>query len=150
MDDDGQQFLDRVECLSQSRPELEFPQWGDDVLCEYCARCVLADSFAELRSAPFVEILKSKLTGLQLAALERKAPEKLTVPSGNQISLDYHPGKSPVLAVRIQEIFGLRGNSANRRWACAGFAASAGPQLSAAANYRRFGELLANDLSPGA
>jgi ATP-dependent helicase HrpB len=38
----------------------------------------------------------------------REAPERILVPSGNRITLAYEPGKPPVLAVRIQEIFGLR------------------------------------------
>jgi len=42
-----------------------------------------------------------------LEAIEREAPERLTVPSGNRVTIQYKAGKRPVLAVRIQEVFGL-------------------------------------------
>jgi ATP-dependent helicase HrpB len=42
-----------------------------------------------------------------LQAVEREAPERLTVPSGNRVTIEYKAGKRPVLAVRIQELFGL-------------------------------------------
>ncbi len=48
------------------------------------------------------------LTADQRQAIEREAPARLQVPSGSWIRLAYEPGKAPVLAVRIQEVFGLR------------------------------------------
>ena len=42
------------------------------------------------------------------AALDREAPAQLEVPSGSRVALRYDEGKAPVLAVRIQEIFGWR------------------------------------------
>ena len=40
--------------------------------------------------------------------LEEGAPERIKVPSGSRIKIDYDPGgESPVLAVRLQEMFGL-------------------------------------------
>ncbi|MFE3492358.1 ATP-dependent RNA helicase [Streptomyces sp. NPDC059169] len=41
------------------------------------------------------------------ARLEELAPERLTVPSGSRIRVDY-AGEQPVLAVKLQELFGLR------------------------------------------
>jgi len=40
--------------------------------------------------------------------LERDVPESLTEPTGSEITLVYEVGRPPVLAVRIQELFGLR------------------------------------------
>jgi ATP-dependent helicase HrpB len=48
------------------------------------------------------------LTPLQLQALDREAPERLQVPSGSLLPLRYEAGQPPVLAVRIQELFGWR------------------------------------------
>jgi ATP-dependent helicase HrpB len=39
--------------------------------------------------------------------VEREAPERLAVPSGSRIAVQYEPGRPPVLAARIQELFGL-------------------------------------------
>jgi ATP-dependent helicase HrpB len=36
-----------------------------------------------------------------------RRPETLEVPSGSRIRLVYEPGRPPVLAARIQELFGL-------------------------------------------
>jgi ATP-dependent helicase HrpB len=47
------------------------------------------------------------LTSRQLSAVEREAPERLAVPSGSRIALKYEAGRPPVLAARIQELFGL-------------------------------------------
>jgi ATP-dependent helicase HrpB len=64
-------------------------------------------SFAELRRAPLLPALQGLLTPRQAAALAREAPERLAVPSGSQIRLRYEPGQPPVLAARIQALFGL-------------------------------------------
>jgi ATP-dependent helicase HrpB len=40
-------------------------------------------------------------------ALDELAPTHLSVPSGSRIRLRYLPGESPVLAVKLQELFGL-------------------------------------------
>ena len=37
-----------------------------------------------------------------------QAPERIAVPSGSQVRLTYEVGRPPVLAVRIQEVFGMR------------------------------------------
>src|SRR5262249_33669366 len=54
------------------------------------------------------EALRGRLTPRQLQAVDREAPERLTVPSGSRLALRYEVGRPPVLAVRIQEVFGLR------------------------------------------
>jgi ATP-dependent helicase HrpB len=51
--------------------------------------------------------LKSLFTHEQLRVIDSEAPERLAVPSGNRITLTYQTGKPPVLAVRIQEVFGM-------------------------------------------
>ncbi len=52
------------------------------------------------------EILKNFLTWPQQGALDRLAPSHYPVPSGSKITLDYRDAP-PVLAVRLQEMFGL-------------------------------------------
>ena len=64
-------------------------------------------SLTELRKLPITSILSGFLSVEQTAALEREAPERLRVPSGSRVRLDYEPGKPPVLAVRLQELFGM-------------------------------------------
>jgi len=52
-------------------------------------------------------ILSSRLEWEQQQALKQGAPTSIQVPSGSRKRLIYQPGESPVLAVRLQEMFGL-------------------------------------------
>jgi ATP-dependent helicase HrpB len=52
--------------------------------------------------------LRALLTWEQQRRLDRLAPAQVTVPSGSHITLDYEHGDSPVLSVRLQEMFGCR------------------------------------------
>ena len=51
--------------------------------------------------------LLAQLDYRQRQALDELAPTHLTVPSGSRIRLDYCGGELPVLAVKLQELFGL-------------------------------------------
>ncbi len=61
----------------------------------------------DLSRVDLVAALKAKLGWTRLAELERLAPERLEVPSGSRLRLDYCGGDAPVLAVKLQEMFGL-------------------------------------------
>ena len=101
-------FLARVRSLADWRPELELPRFTDGEIRDLLpALAAGRKSFAELKRAPLLEVLQGALTYPQLAALQREAPERLEVPSGSHVKLQYEPGKPPVLAARIQELFGL-------------------------------------------
>ena len=51
--------------------------------------------------------LHAMLDWRQQKRLEEGAPTHLPVPSGSRVRLDYMPGEPPVLAVKLQEMFGL-------------------------------------------
>jgi ATP-dependent helicase HrpB len=51
--------------------------------------------------------LRSQLDWQQNSRLDELAPTHIGVPSGARHRLDYSPGQSPVLAVKLQEMFGL-------------------------------------------
>ncbi|MFF7445071.1 MULTISPECIES: ATP-dependent helicase HrpB [unclassified Streptomyces] len=44
----------------------------------------------------------------EAARLDELAPERITVPSGSRIRIDYTDPEQPVLAVKLQEMFGLQ------------------------------------------
>jgi ATP-dependent helicase HrpB len=67
-----------------------------------------ARSRTDLARVEAAEILRGLLGWREAAALDELAPERLTVPSGSRIALDYS-GERPVLAVRVQEVFGWTG-----------------------------------------
>lgn len=60
----------------------------------------------ELSKVDLSEALRDLLTWEQRSALDRLAPTHLEVPSGSRIALDYSDPASPVLAVKLQEVFG--------------------------------------------
>jgi ATP-dependent helicase HrpB len=51
--------------------------------------------------------LKAMLSWEQQRRLEALAPTHVVVPSGSRVPIDYGAGETPVLAVRLQELFGL-------------------------------------------
>jgi ATP-dependent helicase HrpB len=108
VEDDARRYLARVRCLREWLPSLELPDLGADpwrtLLPEWCAGKA---SVAELRASSPIFAVQARLTAQQIAAIEREAPERIEVPSGSRIVLEYEVGKPPVLAVRIQELFGL-------------------------------------------
>ena len=63
-------------------------------------------SWAQLAAVDWHEALQSLMPWAQRSALERLAPTLLEVPSGSRIALDYSEPTAPVLAVKLQEVFG--------------------------------------------
>ena len=61
---------------------------------------------AHLANVDLMDALLSRLDWKQRQALDELAPTHLTVPSGSRVPLDYQSGEVPVLAVRLQEMFG--------------------------------------------
>jgi ATP-dependent helicase HrpB len=101
-------FLARLRSLAGWMPELALPRFGDEALAALLpALAAGRRSLAELRRAPVLDTLRGLLAPAQLLALEREAPERLPVPSGSHVRLRYEEGRPPVLAARIQELFGL-------------------------------------------
>jgi ATP-dependent helicase HrpB len=101
-------FLTRLRCLREWMPELELPELDKaEITALLPELCAGARSFADLRKLPIAAVLRSKLTRAQSQALDREAPDRIQVPSGSQIALIYELGRPPVLAARIQELFGL-------------------------------------------
>src|SRR5690606_22594780 len=62
----------------------------------------------DLKRINLAEVLHHHLEWEKQRALGELAPERIEVPSGSQIKLQYFAGgEPPVLAVRLQEVFGL-------------------------------------------
>jgi ATP-dependent RNA helicase HrpB len=64
-------------------------------------------SLADLARIDLVLPLKALLHWEQLKRLDEGAPTHVAVPSGSRIRLDYSHEGGPVLAVKLQELFGL-------------------------------------------
>jgi ATP-dependent helicase HrpB len=102
------EFRTRVRCLRDWMPELDLPSLEDADLRPLLEHlCRGKRSPDQVRNGPWLDALTGLLTYRQLQALEREAPERIAVPSGSRIAVRYEPGRPPVLAARIQELFGL-------------------------------------------
>lgn len=107
-DEEAWRWIRRARCLREWMPELGLPALEGAELGEILAvSCSGRIGLRELREAGLLDLLKGRLPFELVGAVERHAPEALQVPSGSRIRLAYEPGKPPVLAVRLQELFGL-------------------------------------------
>jgi ATP-dependent helicase HrpB len=62
---------------------------------------------AQLSRLAMSAILRGLLTWQQQQRLDELAPSHVEVPSGSRIAIDYESEDGPILAVRLQELFGL-------------------------------------------
>lgn len=65
-----------------------------------------ARTLDDIRRADLAAALLDRVDWSLRAALDRDAPTHLTVPSGSRLPIDYADAGAPVLAVRLQELFG--------------------------------------------
>lgn len=100
----------RICSLHAWQPE-DWPDLGDAALLAdlswLAPYCHDMRSLAQLAGLNLKTMLLSRLSWQQQVQLDSLAPTHLQMPSGSRIRLEYSPGESPVLAVRLQELFGL-------------------------------------------
>jgi ATP-dependent helicase HrpB len=104
-----QAYIDRVRFLTANMPESDLPPLDDEaidkVLVELCSQ---RTAISQLRSAPWLDHLRSRYDYPQQQWIDKHAPTRMTVPSGNEIAIRYAAGKPPIMEVRIQELFGWK------------------------------------------
>jgi ATP-dependent helicase HrpB len=101
-------LLGRLRALREWMPELELPPHDDADLVEALADWTNGKTtLDELRAVDLAGVVMGRLNRRQREALETQAPEALVVPSGMRRKLEYEAGRPPVLAVKLQELFGL-------------------------------------------
>src|SRR6185312_10600992 len=101
-------FLRRLEGEQEKWPDL-----SDEVLLatleEWLAPWLAGISRrSQLERVDLAAVVGGMLGWEKRQALERLAPSHVTVPSGSRLPVDYGAGDVPVLAVRLQEMFGAR------------------------------------------
>ncbi len=103
----------RISCFNIWKPNETLPDLSDEHLLntleEWFAPFITSvKKREEIFKLDLYTILSGLLSYQQKQLLETIAPSKIKVPSGSMISLMYQTdGTSPVLAVRLQEMFGL-------------------------------------------
>ncbi|MEU1586699.1 ATP-dependent helicase HrpB [Micromonospora sp. NPDC005710] len=88
-----------------------WPDVGDDSLLDSAPSWLGPELAAARRRADLARVdvpsaLRRLLPWAQAARLDDLAPERIEVPSGSRVRLDYSDPGAPVLAVKLQETFG--------------------------------------------
>lgn len=89
----------------------QWPDWSDATLLASIERWLAPSLAGVMRRAALdrvdlVAALRTQLDWKQLVELDRLAPTHVEVPTGSRIAVDYSEPEAPVLAVRLQELFG--------------------------------------------
>ncbi|MDM7926750.1 MAG: ATP-dependent helicase HrpB [bacterium] len=109
-DSEAERFRNRVAWAGSVLPDM--PDFSDPALLENLETWLLPhlsglSRIDQLNRLDLAEILKAGLSYEQRRSLDRVAPSHIQVPSGSRIAIDYGSPSGPVLAVRLQEMFGL-------------------------------------------
>jgi ATP-dependent helicase HrpB len=100
-------WLARLDFIRRSMPEMSWPECSDQALALLMDEiCQGRSTLEEVEAADFVCLLDAGLEPGQRRELASSAPHSLALPGGRQIGLSYEPGKPPILAARVQELFG--------------------------------------------
>jgi ATP-dependent helicase HrpB len=100
-------FLARVRWLGAAMPDLQLPAVDEQAIQQMLPEiCYGLRSLDEVRKADWYPLLQKAIGPDRIREIEQLAPAELQLPSGNRHSLTYEVGKAPILAVRIQEVFG--------------------------------------------
>ncbi|HEY0197482.1 MAG TPA: ATP-dependent helicase HrpB [Rhodanobacter sp.] len=107
-----QRLRARMQALRAWMPERDLPDVSDAALLasleEWLAPYLAGKRGLDaLGGEELSQALASMFDYEQRRLLDAQAPESLVVPSGQSRRLEYPQGESPVLAVKLQELFGL-------------------------------------------
>jgi ATP-dependent helicase HrpB len=104
---EAMRLRERVRFAARHRPNDGWPDFSDDALLEgfgpYLAGMTRR---ADLQRLDLAAVLRAMLPFDLSRKLDRLAPERIEAPSGNAHAIDYSEDP-PVLAVKLQEMFGL-------------------------------------------
>jgi len=92
---------------------IALPDFSDEYLLHHLEDWLMPhldrqNSIKQLQTLDLYSILNNIIDYRSHQQINKLAPEKISVPSGSVISIDYSNADRPVLAVRLQELFGLQ------------------------------------------
>lgn len=107
----AQQLRTRLACAAKWLPELKWPEVSDNALLQDLDRWLLPElhgvhSLRALKNIDVTRALQNLLDWNARVRLDSALPTHYTVPTGSQIAIRYDDENPPVLAVRMQEMFG--------------------------------------------
>ena len=108
---EAEQFRLRLQCAANWLPEYDWPAVDEDSLLTTLETWLLphmrgVHSLRALKALNVGQALRGLLDWSMLQRLDSELPAHYTVPTGSRIAIRYHEDNPPVLAVRMQEMFG--------------------------------------------
>ncbi|MEB0866033.1 ATP-dependent helicase HrpB [Citrobacter youngae] len=108
---EAEQFRLRLHCAANWLPEYDWPAVDEDSLLAALESWLLphmsgVQSLRALKAVNVAQALRGLLDWSMLQRLDSELPAHYTVPTGSRIAIRYHEDNPPVLAVRMQEMFG--------------------------------------------
>lgn len=108
---EAEQFRLRLQCAANWLPEYDWPAVDEDSLLASLESWLLphmsgVHSLCALKALNVAQALRGLLDWSMLQRLDSELPAHYTVPTGSRIAIRYREDNPPVLAVRMQEMFG--------------------------------------------
>ncbi len=98
----------RVSFLRSERPDLDLSEIGPTMVRDaLAAACVGKRSLDELRGIDLSGLIAAALPASAQRALRELAPERVTLPAGRLVTVDYSAHAPPSIASRLQDFFGM-------------------------------------------
>ncbi len=99
-------WLARARFAATIDAEIAAPS-DEDVRATLTEMCDGRRSFAELRDAGFLDLLKARVGHARAASIERLAPERIDLLGGRNATIGYDDGKPPWIETYLQDFFGM-------------------------------------------
>jgi ATP-dependent helicase HrpB len=101
-------LLERLEVVRGWAAKEEWPEWDEDakrlVLEMQCEGCL---TWRQANERSVLESIQSWLGKERMKRLEKLAPDRIGMPGGKFLKVEYGKGREPVVSGRIQELYGL-------------------------------------------
>jgi ATP-dependent helicase HrpB len=102
-------LLARLAFAREHAPEGALPSFAaDDVASLLRLACEGRRGFAELAEADLAAVAQGALDAEAQRLLRTLAPERVTLPGGRGVTVNYVPGQPPWIESRLQDFFGMR------------------------------------------
>jgi ATP-dependent helicase HrpB len=100
-----ERFTARVAFVARTFPEqaIALP----DVEAALLAMCAGATSVAEVRGRSLVEELRAAMPAEHTRLVANMAPDRVTLPGGRSVKVEYEAAQTPWISSRLQDFFGL-------------------------------------------
>ncbi|HEX7229047.1 MAG TPA: ATP-dependent helicase C-terminal domain-containing protein, partial [Candidatus Binatia bacterium] len=104
-----EQWILRVNRLSQWMPDLELPMIDDDARAAIIEHiCQGAASYGDIKHRSVLPLVKSWLSHRQQNWIDEYAPERIQLPGGRMVRVVYAVDAQPLIAARIQDLYGVK------------------------------------------